>query len=206
MWEAKLIGIGAVLMLGLLRLEAHTNVYIALDASFKLTAEVQTSPQSVTNVAVTTKELIRAIGAATTNQFSPQARLVLLFRVIGGVPFFVIRDGTNEVNTAEFLTASQIGNPIARLKHGPLGLVTGTVYVEEGFRLENLEAWDFDLQGFNIARQSNRAEGGGLLPAYGPTSLVVNVEGAATVGGNPAVIRGVVTASKRKLELCVEDD
>lgn len=204
MLEAKLVGIGAVLLLGSLRLEAQTNVYIALNTSFRLIAQAQASPQTLTNVTITTKDLIQAIGAATTNTFSPQARLVLLFRVIGGVPFFVIRDGTNEVNTAEFLTASQLGNPVARLKNGPKGLITGTVYVEEGFRLVNLEAWGFELQGFNVARQSNRGDGAENLPAYGPTSLAISVVGPATVAGSPAVVRGIVTAGKRTLELRVD--
>ena len=144
---------------------------------------------------------IQAIGAATNNHFSPQARLLLLFRVIGGVPFFVVRDGTNEFNTAEFLTASQLSNPIARLKQGPGGLVTGTVYVEEGFRLVNLESVDFELQGFNLARQSNRGQGSLSLPRYGPTSLMVTVAGPAMVGGSPAVVRGFVLATRRRLEL-----
>jgi hypothetical protein len=206
MLEGKLVSIGAVLMLGLLRLEAHTNVYIALNTSFRLTAQAQASPESITTVTITTKDLIQAIGAATTNQFSPQAKLVLLFRVLGGVPFFVIRDGTNEVNTAEFLTASQIGTPIARLKQGPVGLITGTVFVEEGFRLVNLDALDFEVQGFNLARQSNRWKGIITLPVYGPTSLYITVAGPGTVAGNPAVVHGFVTAAQPQFEFRLDDE
>ena len=201
MLETKLVAVSMVLFLGLLRLQAQTNVYLVLDASFHLTAQAQASPQSVTNLTITTPDLIQAIGAASNQRFSPQARLLLLFRDIGGVPFFVVHDGTNEFNTAEYLTASQLSNPIARLKQGPGGEVTGTVYVEEGFRLVNLDSVDFELQGFNLARQSNRGQGNLSLPRYGPTSLLVTVAGPGTVGGIPAVVRGFVLVNRRRLEL-----
>jgi hypothetical protein len=226
MLEPKLVWTSALLMLGVLRLAAQTNVldvpptppdtqtnlpviqtniYIALNANFRLTAEVQATPQTVTNVTITTRDLIQAIGAATGNHFSPHARLVLLFRDIGGVPFFVIRDGTNELNTAEFLTASQNSTPLARLHQRPKGVVTGTVYCEEGFRLDNLMDWDFEVQGFNVAQQSNRGNKGELLPVYGPTSLQIHVLGPGTVAGKPAIVQGLFLASGRKLELRVEE-
>lgn len=227
MLQCKWLGMGAILMLGLLGAPAQTddnggqtnvadgqtnvvmletNVYIALNANFRLMAEVQAAPDTVTNLTITTRNLIDAIGAATTNTFSPHAKLVLLFRDIGGVPFFVIRDSTNEFNAAEFLTASQNSTPLHRLRQTAKGLVTGTVYCEEGFRLVNLGSWDFEVQGFNVAQQSNRGEKKDLLPVYGPTSLLINVVGPGSVEGLPAVVRGVFSATGRSLELRVEEE
>jgi hypothetical protein len=201
---AKLAGASLVLLLALGNAQGQTSPHVVLRASFELTLRTQASTGSVTNVDIATKDLIRAIGDATTNRFSSRARLLLLFKVGGGVPFFIIRDGTNDVNAGAFLTATQIGDPITDLRTNADGLVTGAIHVTEGFRLVNIPAWGFQVQGFNEALQSNHATGKSFLSAPGPTSLTVSGSGAGNVAGAPAVVQASVTALRQDIESYAE--
>jgi hypothetical protein len=145
---------------------AQTNVYVALNTMFHLTAQVQGPDETTTVVRITTRELIDAIGTATSNTFSMQARLLLLFRVGGGVPFFVVRDENNEVHAQGVLTATQIGQPITKLSPGGRESITGTIYVTEEFRLVNAPGIGFDVRGFNVdhAQQPDSSCPHRLLP------------------------------------------
>ncbi len=183
----------------------QTNTYVVLNTAFHLTAQVQGAGETTSTSRITTREIIDEIGAATTNRFSTQARLLLLFRVLGGVPFFVVRDGTNEVHVQGYLTATQIGQPITKLNPAAGEVMTGTIYVTEEFRLVNVPGLGFDVQGFNIARQSNRSTAGQFLPTIGPTSLTIAVVGDGTLAGSPAAIRGTVIAVRQGVELRSEE-
>jgi hypothetical protein len=203
--KCRWIWTGLFLALGMSRVLAQTNVYVVLNSAFRLTAEVQGPGGTTTTARITTREIVDEIGTATTNHFSPQARLLLFFRDMGGVPFFVIRDGTNEVHVQGFLTATQIGQPITKLNRAASGVVTGTIYVTEEFRLVNIPGLGFDVQGFNTARQSNRATAGQFLPRPGPTLLTVNVAGTGVLAGSAITIRGTMTAPRQSIELRADE-
>jgi hypothetical protein len=193
------------LALGMSRVLAQTNVYVVLNSAFRLTAEVQGPGGTTTTARITTREIIDEIGTATTNNFSSQARLLLFFRDMGGVPFFVIRDGTNEVHVQGFLTATQIGQPITKLNPTAGEVVIGTIYVIEEFRLVNIPGLGFDVRGFNTDRESNRATAGQFLPRPGPTLLTVNVAGTGVLAGSAVTIRGTVTAPRQSIELHADE-
>jgi hypothetical protein len=112
------------------------------------------------------------------------------------VPFFVVKDGTNTVHLQGFLVAGQVQAPVAVYKVGNDGLLTGIVYVIEDFRLANAPWLVFDVQGFNVNRQSNVASTGQRLATPAAISIQVEAAGTGFLGASPAIVQGTIRGSR----------
>ena len=95
--------LGCVLIAtGALQAQAQTGTNVTLGVNIALTGVAPTNTTSgVARVHITTKDVLNAIGAETSNTFSARARLLIVFPS-GGSPSFVVRDGINDtaVDTA----------------------------------------------------------------------------------------------------------
>jgi hypothetical protein len=196
-----LLALALPLPLTPIRVQAQTtNTFSVLNVNFRLTARVQTAAGTLVTTSIRTKDLIQAIGQASTNTFSSKAKLLLFFPVGGGVPFFVVRDGTNDFDAGGFLFPTQVGTPVMAVKTDPTGRRLETIRVTEEFKQENTATLNFDVQGFNTNQQDTKFAHQSLsVPAA--TSINVSVVGVGKVGGQPAVLEGTVTASGRQLEV-----
>ena len=151
-------------------------------------------------VHVTTKDLIQAIGAVSSNSFPANAKLIAVSDISasGGPAFFVrSKSGTNTTDTdvSNFISVSQNTDEVDS---------RGTKYSDLEFDVKNLDAGSFFVSGFGT-RKTGFVSGGrgvGRLSDKQTVSVTIsNGAGGGNWNGDTVVLRGNVTAASPKVEV-----
>src|SRR6266850_7681287 len=190
----------ALLAAGVIQARAQTT-NVLLNVNIALSGVEQTDSETTTRVHIGTKDVIAAIGAATTNTFSPRARLLVLANS-GGGPGFIIRDGnpTNDFAVpGGMLTVANVRS-VGTTRTNATGVITGAETSIDRFALDT-PTLAFDVQGYTILNTSNRGAGRNLLDDTSPVSVNSKVNGVGTRAGLDNVLQGIISASGRKIEI-----
>lgn len=135
-------------------------------------------------------KLIQLLGQATTNHFSPVAKLKLISPVTGARPIVVVQDETNRVDVSSYVSLTQRGDVTVEstVRTVSTGAEVGTVRELFGLRLRSTgNALDlplhFDTRGLAVFR-TKTVMVGGLPVAVNTTSSKLDGDGGYSQGGN----------------------
>jgi len=177
--------------------QAQTNqIYSTVkDASFVLTALVQTSDGGTTTARITNKDILAAINATGAFNFGNAAKL--LFRSVnGGLPYFVVRESiSNEVTTtdiSDYLTLTEPDDAV----HGHNSIVNWGIW---NYTLNGGGGTDFTFWGFTTLYTGAipTGNGGDLLRAVSLNSIG---SGPGHVNGANAQFSGKVSGNHARLD------
>jgi hypothetical protein len=162
------------------------------DASFTLTAIVQTVDGGTRKVRITSKDIIAALNATDAFDFGSSAKL-LLRSVHSALPYFVVRDsGTNEVDVSNFLTVTDQDDAV----HGHNSMVNWSIW---DVTLSGGGPMDFEFWGLTTLHSGAISTGGG-----GTLQRAVKIEsvgsGPGHVNGANAQFTGKVTADHARID------
>ena len=205
-------GIGITAIAALMSLAAtqawadQTNLVRNLEV--KLVGIEQGGSATVKNVTTTTvnrvkvenDDIIRALGTATGNTFSSQARLVALSPLPGGLTTIAVRDGANSVDVTAFFVQTYLSDLVGKSTvNSKTGKANGTNYSLQQFALQDAGdaqlALHFAVSGVGIENFS--------IPAIpGPRSeLNADVSGTGDTGGNLLIIQGTIRIFGQSIEV-----
>ncbi len=145
---------------------------------------------------IETRDVIKALGLATSNLFSKTARLVIVTPLAGGDSAIQVRDGTNRVNVTGFFLHTQVSAVVSGSISNFLTLRTvGLGYSIQRFALRDgpggaALGLHFDVSGFAAERTSG--PGG---------QLELDAAGAGDAGGSPLILRGEIDVQGDRLEV-----
>ncbi len=191
----------------------HTNLLLNVNLSF--TAYIQREFPVSTNRVVeavdiqhfTSRGVIDGIAAAATGGSNEFAGAQLLFREADFMDSsstfgFVLRKGTQElVLSNHFTFGGGIGNEIGTQRIGPKGTTNSSDLIILSFSLNTPQA-SADLQGLaRIHGASVILHGKNIAPDPFPASFTASVVGSGFVQNRPAILRGTIVASGRKVEI-----
>lgn len=158
---------------------------------------------TVNQFGVTTKNIIAAIGMATSNDFSGNARLVYVKDATStnSVSMVEIRDGTNPpVDVSSFFHRTDDDNVYGSSFNSATGIGTGVRYSILTLAVANpaLTA-SLHLSGFATKLHANIRSGDVLL---GVDTVNADLAGTGVdTNGNPATVNGRMTIDGRTLEV-----
>jgi hypothetical protein len=150
-------------------------------------------------VRITTKDILADLGAATGTSVSSRSKLVATTALGGGTAFVIHggggTNGAGDVDVSSLIGANTLSQ-VQKVKSNPNGTLVGTSYSITTFSLGS--AGDTNGAGTKFFFPG--------LQAFTTTSLAngafnSSVNGAGTVDGNPAVVKGSITGSAGKLQI-----
>jgi hypothetical protein len=151
-------------------------------------------------VAVGTRQVIDALGAAVGSSFSRSARLVMVTPLAGGYPTFQVRDGNNMVEVSSFFTYEQsdsVGTSVVNLR---TGRATSSQYNIQRLALTDPGNFTpltlhFDLRGL--------ATGTSTSPANypGDNETDIDATGAGDRNGNLLILQGTIRIRGNTIEV-----
>jgi len=174
-------------------LQAQTT-NVTLNVNIALSGVSQTG-DTATKVRITTKDVIAALGDATSTSFSSKARL-LLVATPGNGPTFMVRDGDTDTAISTDLIAVERLSTVRTEKTSSSGAITGTENAIDHIVMDT-GTLSFNLQGYSSDTISNHGRGRNLLEDTTPVSYRSTVNGT---GSGDSVLQGTITASGRKVE------
>jgi hypothetical protein len=208
----KLAALSAAIMIaGVAQINAATT-HLVQNISFTLTFYEQGPTNhptanitrvTVNRIKVTTKDVIAAIGAATTNNFSANARLVLVKDITSAtnVSFVEIRDGTNPpVDVSSFFSRTESFSVGSSFFNSMTGIGSGVKYSDYHLALTNstLTA-GLELRGFAVTTHTSIKDGDVVI---GVDEVDADVAGTGVdTNGVPAVVSGSVSIAGRTLKV-----
>ena len=156
---------------------------------------------TVSNVKLTTDDIIACLGAATGNNFSRQAKLVVITPLPSGSPTVAVRDAGNSVDVTPFLTQLGLGPTIgSSMVNSKNGKANGSNYSIQQFTLQDSSAYPplsmhYVLSGLAVENYN--------LPAIpGPFSeLNAEVTGSGDSGGTPLILLGTIRIFGQQVEV-----
>ena len=208
----KLTGLSAAIMIaGMAQINAATTNLVQ-HISFALTFYEQgptnhptldKTTVAVNKFAVTTKTIIAAIGAATSNDFSANAKLVLVqdATLSNGVSIVEIRDGTNTpVNVTSFFSKTNSNSVHSLHFNGATGIGSGLKYSDFQLAVTNSAMLaSLNLSGFAITTHTSIKDKETVI---GVDTVEADVAGTGTdTNGVPAVVNGSVNILGNTLKI-----
>ena len=157
--------------------------------------------KNVDTVRVGTDAVISALGAASGNTFSRNARLVVVTPLPGGFSSVQVRDGTVSVDVTGLFNHEQLSGSVGvSLANTRTGRSTSTDYSIQQFVLRDADgfaplALHFNVQGIaadNSAASSNSGSA---------SELSASVAGAGDRDGNVLILQGSITVKGHALEV-----
>ncbi len=149
------------------------------------------SPAKIEN-----RDIIKALGLSTSNQFSRSAKLVVVTPLGGGDSAIQVRDGSNQVDVSDYFRHTQLSDSVS-------GSVSNTVtlrsvnldYSIQRFSLRDAEGkpalgLHFDVRGFAAERTAARAG-----------NLELEAAGAGDANGSPLILHGEIDIQGDRLEV-----
>ncbi len=207
---AQMAVIGALIGLGATGVNAQPTTNADLMVNVSLSGVAQTASNVTTRVKVINKDLLTALGTATSTTFSSRARLLLRFPLSGDSPVFVVRDVVGGTNVDTVISSGVLGidsSPSGFDTHVRTETSKGTVTSDnEVFILRvafNQGANpSFFVQGYTTATSDDRGNpGNGTTPTKASASMAGI---GTTTDGSPAVLQGKMILSGRKIQASAE--
>jgi hypothetical protein len=202
----------ALLVLGVARAYAdHTNVVQNLNIRLWGVQKGRTIDNSrihaetVDVVRVDTRRVIQALGGATGQSFSSEARLVAVSPVGGGATLVEVRDGSVKVDVTSFFGHSDVSNPVdSSLLNKLSGRSSNTSYSIQQFSLQDSFLYSplslhFSVSGFTVEHSNSAVNGG-------QGGLDADVSGWGDREGNLMIFRGSISVRGRETEVVPDDD
>ena len=202
----------AIMTVGMAQIHAATTNLVQ-DISFTLTFYEQGATNhngtittiNVNKIKVTTKDVIAAIGAATTNSFSSKAKLVLVRDASSttNVSFYEIRDGTNPpVDVTGFFSRSQSDSVYGSSYDSATGIDTGVNYSVLHILLANASLTaGLDLKGFATTTHASIKDKADNT-VIGVDTIEADVSGTGVdTHGVSAVVNGSVSILGKTLKI-----
>jgi hypothetical protein len=209
----KMAIMGAVLVAGLIQSSAGVLLAtnrVAYNVNITLSGKGQATDTTTDPVKLTTKQLIAALGTATSNSFSAQAKLLLLADINGGGgPSFVVRQktGTNivDVDVSNILHVETLGSSVKNIAaSGKTGADYSIVHIVLD---QNVSGDDFDVQGAGVSTKGAIRSKGQVLEPLGTLSFSAQVSGTGNIkasGGagisERSILSGTASATAGKVE------
>jgi hypothetical protein len=188
--------------------QTNTQTNLVLDLDIRLTAvsagSVSTNHGVVMDgvdfTKITSRGIIQELGAATSNSFSEDAKLVLVTPTNSLANWTVeVRDGTNSFDVTGFFGHTAGTNVVTSTFMNTNNGASGTTdYSIDSFSLHDAAGsapltTHFTVSGFTVAKMRGvLGEAGGVLGETG--SIVANVSGTGDDGGKPIVTEGSIFA------------
>ena len=206
MKQVKAMLLAALLSLGIPQVHADTT-NVVQNLNVQLWGVQSGGPVTNHNTIITgiarakigNRQIIQALGTATSNSFVLRARLVIVTPVGGGDSAIQVRDGTLTVDVTGFFAHQQLGGAVSgsssntvnqRVVNLDFSIQRFVLHDAAGFPALGLH---FDVNGF--ASESTPPNHGGV------GNLQIDAAGAGDVGGSPAVLRGEVEVHGDRLEV-----
>jgi hypothetical protein len=185
-----------------------TNTYEALVLNFNLNAVTQGptttaaagAETTVQTSRITSRDIIKVLGAATGNTFSARARLVVLTPTNDLENWIVqIQDGSTSVDVTGFIGhmpgPNSVGSSLVRRN----GDTTSTEYSIDGFTLQDQAGFPpltehFSVSGFTATSESGVVNRRGQLVGQIDT-IDADVSGTGDTNGQVHIIEGTVDAN-----------
>jgi hypothetical protein len=157
----------------------------------------------VNRFGVTTKYVIAAIGMATSNDFSGDARLVYVRDATSNntVSMVEIRDGTNPpVDVSSFFHRTDADNVYGSSYNSATGIGTGVRYSIMSLAVTNpVMTADLKLSGFATKLHANIRNGDDV---FGMDTVNVDLAGTGVdTNGIPATVNGTMTIDGHTFEV-----
>ncbi|EEF59200.1 hypothetical protein [Pedosphaera parvula] len=178
------------------------------ELNFQLCAVMQGDTRTNKNVAETKvkvvregcREIIQALGLATTNNFSRKAKLLLVTSSDGsGSPSILVQDCTNSVDVTGFFGIQQTGSSVdsswSNCRNGSssshdYSIQTYTLRDQDGY---SALPFHFSVSGFTIKSSSTLVNHKGTMTVE-ENSFEANVCGTGDSNGNQVLIQGSISA------------
>jgi hypothetical protein len=165
---------------------------VVIPVNFALSGFKQTGDNTAAAVRISNKDIFNAINSANNGtSIGTSAKLVLLQDQDGNIVGFQTRErgATNDISSDNISVS--IGNTV-RNRNAEYAIVT--------FNFNDGNGNDFSVSGFATIRRGNiRGRGVGTISDI-RIGAAVQVAGTGDIGGEPAVLRGTVSASGARAE------
>jgi hypothetical protein len=174
-------------------IHAAEQIYSTVkDASFALTAIVQTPDGGTDKVRITNKDILTELNATGAFNFGHDAKL-LLRSVNGALPYFVVRESiTNEIDVSDYLILTEPDDAV----HGRNSVVNWGIW---NYTLNGTDGTDFTIWTLTTLHTGAipTGNGGNLLRTV---NLASPGSGPGHVDGANAQFTGKVTANHARLD------
>ncbi len=145
------------------------------------------------------RDIITALGTATSNLFSRAARLVIVTPLGGGDSSIQVRDGNLQVEVTGFFRHEQVSESVSGSVSNPATHRTvGLEYSIQRFALRDAEeaavGLHFDVRGFAAERSPDNSHGG-------VGQLHLDAAGTGDAGGNLLILDGKIEVLGGRLEV-----
>jgi len=190
----KLAIISSFMALGMVAANAqNAAATIVLPVNFALSGFKQTGDTTSVPVRITNKDIFNALNSNSNGTtFGRSAKLVLLQDQDGNIIGFQTRErgATNDISS-DNISVSSSGTTVRN---------RSTEYTILTFNFNDGNGDDFSVSGFATIRRGRiTGRGIGTLSDI-RIGAAVQVAGTGDVGGNPAVLRGTISASGARAE------
>jgi hypothetical protein len=177
------------------------NIQLTMVLQGPTTTTRTTASTAVTVVNVTTRDVIKALGTATGNTFSRNAKLVLLTPT-NSLDYWVwtyqVQDGSNTVDVTGFFShqpGQSVGSDTLNTRNGNSG---STDYSIDSFSVNDAGGFPslslhFYGGGFTVTSSHGVVQHGQVVGQI--DRLTANVSGTGDYQGNYAVVTGSITAT-----------
>jgi hypothetical protein len=153
-------------------------------------------------VSVGSRDVIRALGEATGNTFSRDARLVVVTPLVawGGYSTVEIRDGATKLNVTSFFSQFPISDPVTSAQsNSRTGRSSSTQYsIQEFVLLDHPDypplSLHFNIRGVSVENTLNSSNG------YS-TEMDATGAGRGDRNGEMLILQGVISVHGRALEV-----
>jgi hypothetical protein len=142
------------------------------------------------------RDIIQALGLATSNLFSRAAKLVIVTPLGGGGAAIQVRDGTNRVDVSGYFRHTQSSDSVSGSVSNTVTLrVVNLDYSIQRFSLHDVEGkpalgLHFDVRGFAAERTTARA-----------SFLELDAAGTGDAGGSLLILHGEIDIQGDRLEV-----
>jgi len=162
--------------------------------------------ETVTNLKVSTGDIIQILGPATTNDFSVQARLLVVTPLPDGDRRVVVRDGATTVDVTRFFDHELRGAVVEKARFNTeTSVAAGIRYGVHSFTLQDATNSPALLAHFQlygpavvpfVSVLNRQKEVVGYAYEY-----VAAVAGTGDFDGQPAILRGTISGLGRAVEI-----
>ena len=159
---------------------------------------------TVNKVKIETEDVIAAIGAATGNNFSANAQLMVVTTLPYGPTSTVIRDGGNSVDVGAFLWEGYLSGIVGKSTvNNKTGKSSGSNYSVQEFLLQDNEGYQLGLH-YDVTGVATENFSIPAIP--GPRSeLSADVSGSGDIGGNLIILQGTIRVHGQAFEVVPGD-
>jgi hypothetical protein len=160
-----------------------------------------TTTTTLDRARVDTRDVIDAISAVTSVQFSPQAQLVVITPLPDGAPMVAIRDAGTSTDVSPFFGFEKVSEAVSRsTANTKTGKYTGSSYSIQRFALQDFLAYGalslhYNVSGIAVETFSNTAYPGPR------DELEVDVSGAGDSAGQLLILQGTIHLRGYTLEV-----